>query len=129
MARASPSVGELISSMGETLASSNATKQPAVSIASEPFEAVGGAALQRAGRATSALMRSQKGVARNRWACGTPEQLIERYAARLVDDGLAQGVTLRSLRLVGDFMKWMASSRFSPTFSTGCGKRRFLPTW
>jgi hypothetical protein len=43
---------------------------------------------------------------------GSHAQLIERYAARLVDDGLAQGVTLRSLRLIGDFMKWMASSRF-----------------
>ena len=43
---------------------------------------------------------------------GSYGQLIERYAARLVDDGLAQGVTLRSLRLIGDFMKWMASSGF-----------------
>jgi site-specific recombinase XerD len=43
---------------------------------------------------------------------GSHGQLIERYAARLVDDGLAQGVTLRSLRLIGDFMKWMASSGF-----------------
>jgi site-specific recombinase XerD len=43
---------------------------------------------------------------------GSHAQLIERYAARLVDDGLAQGVTLRSLRLIGDFMKWMARSRF-----------------
>ncbi len=39
-------------------------------------------------------------------------QLIERYAARLVEDGLAQRVTLRSLSLVGDLMNWMASSRF-----------------
>jgi len=43
---------------------------------------------------------------------GSHAQLIERYAARLVDDGVAQGVTLRSLRLIGDFMKWMARSRF-----------------
>jgi site-specific recombinase XerD len=43
---------------------------------------------------------------------GSHGQLIERYTARLVDDGLAQGVTLRSLRLIGDLMKWMASSRF-----------------
>src|SRR6516162_5416393 len=43
---------------------------------------------------------------------GSHGQLIERYAARLVDDGLAQGVTLRSLRLIGDFLKWMTSSRF-----------------
>jgi site-specific recombinase XerD len=38
-------------------------------------------------------------------------ELIERYAARLVADGLAQGVTLRSLRLIRDFMKWIASCR------------------
>ena len=43
---------------------------------------------------------------------GSHGQLIERCAARLVDDGLAQGVALRSLRLIGDFMKWMASSGF-----------------
>src|SRR5262245_61566755 len=43
---------------------------------------------------------------------GCHAQLIERYAGRLVDDGLTQGVALRSLRLIGDFMKWMASSRF-----------------
>jgi hypothetical protein len=39
-------------------------------------------------------------------------QLIERYAARLVELGLAQKVTLRSLGLVGDLMNWMASRRF-----------------
>jgi Phage integrase family/Phage integrase, N-terminal SAM-like domain len=45
---------------------------------------------------------------KNRWH----GQLIECYAARLVEDGLAQRSTLRSLSLVGDLMNWMASSRF-----------------
>src|SRR5262249_13479995 len=35
-----------------------------------------------------------------------------RYAARLVEHGFAQRVTLRSLGVVGDLMNWMASSRF-----------------
>ena len=39
-------------------------------------------------------------------------QPIERYAARLVEHGFAQRVTLRSLGVVGDLMNWMASSRF-----------------
>src|SRR5215813_6935064 len=43
---------------------------------------------------------------------GSHGQLIERYGARLIDDGFAQRVTFRSLRLIGDFMKWMASGRF-----------------
>jgi len=43
---------------------------------------------------------------------GCHGQLIKCYAARLVDDGLAQGVTVRSLSLIGDFMKWMAHGRF-----------------
>jgi site-specific recombinase XerD len=43
---------------------------------------------------------------------GCHGQLIECYAACLVDDGLAQRVTLRSLSLVGDLSNWMASSRF-----------------
>ena len=37
-------------------------------------------------------------------------QLIERYAARLAEEGLAQEGGLRCLSLVGDFMEWIASS-------------------
>jgi hypothetical protein len=43
---------------------------------------------------------------------GCHGQLIECYAARLVEDGLAQKVTSRSLSLIDDHMNWMASSRF-----------------
>jgi len=39
-------------------------------------------------------------------------QLIKCYAERLVDDGFTQGVTLRSLSLVGDLTNWMARGRF-----------------
>ena len=48
---------------------------------------------------------------------GSHGQLIERYAARLVKDGHAQQGTLRSLRLVGDFLNWIASSRSMLTTS------------
>jgi len=37
-------------------------------------------------------------------------QLIERYAARLAEEGLAQEGGLRCLSLVGDVMEWIASS-------------------
>jgi site-specific recombinase XerD len=39
------------------------------------------------------------------------EELIERYVARLVEDGLNQQGILRSLRLVGDLLKRIARSR------------------
>lgn len=39
------------------------------------------------------------------------EELIERYVARLVKDGLRQQGILRSLRLVGGLLKWIARSR------------------
>ena len=42
---------------------------------------------------------------------GSHGQLIERYAARLVEDGLAQQGTWRCLNLVGDLLSWMASTR------------------
>src|SRR5262249_45625085 len=38
-------------------------------------------------------------------------ELIERYVARLVKDGLSQQGILRSLRLVGGLLKWIARSR------------------
>jgi len=39
------------------------------------------------------------------------EELIERYVARLVKDGFSQQGILRSLRLVGGLLKWIARSR------------------
>jgi site-specific recombinase XerD len=53
-------------------------------------------------------------------------QLIECYATRLVEDGLGEKVTLRSLSLVGDFMNWMASSRFQPGDIDEAMVERFL---
>jgi site-specific recombinase XerD len=41
---------------------------------------------------------------------GSHGQLIERYTARLVEEGLGQECTWRSLSLVGDLMTWIASS-------------------
>jgi site-specific recombinase XerD len=41
---------------------------------------------------------------------GSHRQLIERYAARLAEEGLAQEGGLRCVSLVGDLMKWIASS-------------------
>src|SRR5215468_5964779 len=38
-------------------------------------------------------------------------ELVERYAARLVEVGLAHQRTCRSLRLVSDLLSWIASSR------------------
>ena len=43
---------------------------------------------------------------------GPHGQLVERYAARLVEDGLARQGTWRCLNLVGDLLSWIASSRF-----------------
>ena len=42
---------------------------------------------------------------------GPHGQLVERYAARLVEDGLVRHGTWRCLNLVGDLLSWMASSR------------------
>ena len=42
---------------------------------------------------------------------GPHGQLVERYAARLVADGLARHGTWRCLNLVGDLLSWVASSR------------------
>jgi len=42
---------------------------------------------------------------------GSQGQLIERYAARLVEDGLAQQGTWRCLNLVGDLLSWNGRTR------------------
>ena len=42
---------------------------------------------------------------------GPHGQLVERYAVRLVKDGLARRGTWRCLNLVGDLLSWIASSR------------------
>jgi site-specific recombinase XerD len=57
---------------------------------------------------------------------GCHAQLIECYAARLVEGGLARRVILRSLRLIGDFMSWMARSRFRVADIDGPMVERFL---
>jgi site-specific recombinase XerD len=57
---------------------------------------------------------------------GCHGQLIKCYAARLVEVGLAERVTLRSLSLVGDFMKCMASSRFRVSDIDEAMVERFL---
>jgi site-specific recombinase XerD len=43
---------------------------------------------------------------------GSHGRLVERYAARLVEDGLARQGTWRCLSLIGDLLSWMTSSRF-----------------
>ena len=42
---------------------------------------------------------------------GPDGQLVEVYAARLAQDGLARHGTWRCLNLVGDLLSWIASSR------------------
>ena len=42
---------------------------------------------------------------------GPHGELVERYAARLVKDGLARQGTWRCLSLVGDLLSWIAESR------------------
>ena len=42
---------------------------------------------------------------------GPHGQLVELYAARLVEDGLARHGTWRCLNLVGDLLSWIARSR------------------
>jgi len=42
---------------------------------------------------------------------GSHGQLIERYAARLVEDGRAQQGTLRCLRIIGGLLSWITISR------------------
>jgi len=43
---------------------------------------------------------------------GLHGQLVERYAARLVEDGLVRHGTWRCLNLVGGLLSWIANSRF-----------------
>ena len=42
---------------------------------------------------------------------GSHRQVIERYAVRLVEDGLAQQGTWRCLNLVGDLISWIGRTR------------------
>ena len=42
---------------------------------------------------------------------GPHGHLVERYAARLVEDGLVRHGTWRCLNLVGGLLSWIASSR------------------
>src|ERR1700748_3423435 len=42
---------------------------------------------------------------------GPPRQLVERYAARLVGDGLVRHGTWRCLNVVGGLLSWIASRR------------------
>jgi len=46
---------------------------------------------------------------------GPHGELVERYAARLIELGLARQSTRRSLNLVSDILSWIASSRSAPT--------------
>ena len=42
---------------------------------------------------------------------GPQGQLVERYAARLVEDGLVRHVTWRCFNVVGGLLSWIASCR------------------
>jgi hypothetical protein len=53
-------------------------------------------------------------------------QLIERYAARLAEEGLAREGGLRCLSLVGDLMKWIESSG-SKVAQVCAGRQREMP--
>ncbi len=46
---------------------------------------------------------------------GAQGQLIERYAARLIEDGLGRQSTWRCLNVVGGLLSWIASRRFKLT--------------
>jgi site-specific recombinase XerD len=46
---------------------------------------------------------------------GSHGQLVERYAARLVEDGLVRQGTWRCLNVVGDLLSWIASRRVKLT--------------
>ncbi len=48
---------------------------------------------------------------------GAQGQLIERYAARLIEDGLGRQSTWRCLNVVGGLLSWIASRRFKPSRS------------
>src|SRR5271166_5227141 len=57
---------------------------------------------------------------------GPHGQLIERYAARLVDDGLARQGTWRCLNVVGGLLSWMASHRIKVTDLNEARVERYL---
>ena len=57
---------------------------------------------------------------------GPHGQLIERYAARLVEDGLAQHGTWRCLNVVGGLLSWMASHRIKVTDLNEARVERYL---
>ena len=57
---------------------------------------------------------------------GPHGQLIERYAARLVEDGLARHGTWRCLNVVGGLLSWMASHRIKVTDLNEARVERYL---
>jgi len=57
---------------------------------------------------------------------GSYGQLIERYAARLVELGLARYGTWRSLNLVGGLLSWITASRSALTDLDECMVDRYL---
>jgi len=57
---------------------------------------------------------------------GSYGQLIERYAARLVELGLARYGTWRSLNLVSGLLSWIAASRSALTDLDECMVDRYL---
>ena len=57
---------------------------------------------------------------------GPHEQLIERYAARLVEDGLARHGTWRCLNVVAGLLSWMASHRIKVTDLSETQVERYL---
>jgi site-specific recombinase XerD len=57
---------------------------------------------------------------------GPHGQLIERYAARLIEDGLVRGGVWRCLNVVGGLLIWMASSRTRLADLDECRIERYL---
>ena len=57
---------------------------------------------------------------------GPHEQLIERYAARLIEDGLVREGVWRCLNVVGGLLSWMASSRTRLADLDECRIERYL---
>ena len=57
---------------------------------------------------------------------GPHGQLIERYAARLIEDGLVRGGVWRCLNVVGGLLIWIASSRTRLADLDECRIERYL---
>jgi site-specific recombinase XerD len=57
---------------------------------------------------------------------GPHGQLVERYAARLIKDGLARHGTWRCLNVVDGLLSWIASRRVKPTDLDEHGVERYL---